>query len=506
MFFYKEIARFLRSHPAFFYSLALLYGFWGVFRFDSPFLISLSLFLCPLFLNREGSKHFIYAWISLLVFVVIFGKFLILLPDFKGEDKILGSALFEISEVKSNSGKEVYFGNLKKFIDQEGILIAKNIPGSFFVFEKTKGLKPGSLIEVAGFLKKHPKVKHRIHLENLKGIEPKVIKENFSLASLRGKLKKGLASWIKVKLPSIKAANFVIGMAIGEFKEEELAFSFGRFGLQHILAISGFHFSLISLFLLVLLKITSSYHYRLPLLAFLLTFYFLFLGMSPSIVRAFCMILLSIFASIFGRQSNSINSFGLALSVCLLLDPFSIFSMGFIFSFAITLSLLIFTPLFESFLIKIFMERKKSEFLASTFKEKIGLSLLTFIRKSLALSLGVNVVAIPLTLALIGSFPLFGILFNLYFPVLVSISLILFLILSLLCLLTPFSWNFLFHLNALFIDWLLSLSLSMPKAFDFVLKVPLNGEIAAIILTLTFLVGIPYFNLRQNKSQESLIF
>lgn len=504
--FFKEIVHFLRSHPAFFYSLAILYGFWGALRFEAPFLISLSLFLCPLFLNRKGPKHFIYAWISILAFVFLVSKFLIVLPDFKGDDKIFGSALFEISEVKTSSGKKVYFGNLKKFIDQEGTLVAKNIPGSFFSFEKTKNLTPGCLIEFTGFLKKHPKVKHRIQLENLKGIELRVIKENFSLVPFREELKKSLASWIKNKLPSIKAASFVTGMAIGEFKEEELTFSFGRFGLQHILAISGFHFSLISLFLLALLKTASPYRYRLPSLAFLLTFYFCFLGMSPSIVRAFCMVLLSIFASIFGRQSNSINALGLALSVCLILDPFSLFSLGFIFSFAITFSLLIFTPFFEGLLIKIFNERKKTDFLASSFKEKVGLSLIGFMRKSLSLSLGVNVVALPLTLALIGSFPLFGILFNLYFPVLISVSLIFFLLLSLLSLLTPFSWNFLFYLNSLFIDWLLSLSLSMPKAFDFVLKMPLNGEIAVFLLTLIFLIGIPNFNSRKNKMHESLIF
>jgi len=99
-------------------------------------------------------------------------------------------------------------------------------------------------------------------------------------------------------IPSARSASFLKGISTGDFEDHMMVMELGRFGLQHIMAISGFHFSLVALIISTLFagflprKMASS------TVIFLLSCYFLFLGCSPSILRAWVMIFVVLLGTI----------------------------------------------------------------------------------------------------------------------------------------------------------------------------------------------------------------
>jgi competence protein ComEC len=96
---------------------------------------------------------------------------------------------------------------------------------------------------------------------------------------------------------------------------------------------------------------------------------------------------------------------------------------------------------------------------------------MTLIRQGISLSLAVNLAAIPMTLYYFGMFPLLGILFNLFFPFLISLSMLLLLIgLALIPLQIGYFVN---SFNDLYTQIILNFTSFTPRVFDFYLTTPL---------------------------------
>ena len=73
-----------------------------------------------------------------------------------------------------------------------------------------------------------------------------------------------------------------------------MQFEFGRFGLQHIMAISGFHFAILAGFFSFGLHLMLNRRVANAFLIALLSTYFVFLGAGPSILRAWMTILITL--------------------------------------------------------------------------------------------------------------------------------------------------------------------------------------------------------------------
>lgn len=116
-------------------------------------------------------------------------------------------------------------------------------------------------------------------------------------------------------------------------------------GIYHLFAISGAHIVIISFFLFSLLKLL-----RIPkrlsylLLMIFLTFYAFLVEGRPSVMRATIMALAFLLGKIIWSDVNLINTLSLSAFVLLLLNPFSLFSVGFQLTFAATLSIILFFP------------------------------------------------------------------------------------------------------------------------------------------------------------------
>ncbi len=127
---------------------------------------------------------------------------------------------------------------------------------------------------------------------------------------------------------------------------KESADQFRAAGLTHLVAISGYNFSLLALFIIAFLELW--YLPRLAntiLTAVILVGFFILVGPSASAARALLMASLILVAKLLGRQHNTNHIFAVVAATLLAINPLSLrFDAGFDLSFAATATLLFFIP------------------------------------------------------------------------------------------------------------------------------------------------------------------
>ena len=162
--------------------------------------------------------------------------------------------------------------------------------------------------------------------------------------------------WIKERnaahLPG-DAAGLLNGIVLGDTSMlgESVDESFKTTGLTHIVAASGMNIALIvgALWpLLRLLRLRARFQYVVLIAA--AASYTLLSGMQPSITRAFFMALVALSAWLFGRGKNHLASLAAAALIILIMNPFSLYDIGFQLSFAATAAIILLVPLLEQML------------------------------------------------------------------------------------------------------------------------------------------------------------
>ncbi|CRX38545.1 ComEC/Rec2 family competence protein [Estrella lausannensis] len=434
------------------------------------------------------------SWALVLFFSlgILYAAALVKVPP-KGSSALSGTALFHpdsISPIKQ-SGKDAlaFKGTIQYFAGSDGVILAKNIPSAFSI-KDFQGPLPSSdsAWTIKGVLQEG-----KGRLWKFKPTSPVFWKEEpktFSWNKMREGWKFQLKSYIQKNIPGEKNQNLIAGMVTGSFSDQEITQGFQRFGLQHILAISGFHFSLFALIATMLLKPFFKGKILLILLTLSVTSYFIFLGPTPSVQRAWVMIVLSQAASVFERRISPFNALGAALFLTLLYDPLSLQSPGFILSFAITLSILAFTPLSTNLLDALFPQRTFEEASQMSGVDKMGFIAFNALKKMTALNLAVHAAALPLTLALFGSFPLLSILFNLFFPTLAGFVIFLFILSALLYTLFEPIGTALFALTSKASNLLLSFALDMPASWNIQLSFSLAADWAIALSFLLLILAV----------------
>ncbi len=253
----------------------------------------------------------------------------------------------------------------------------------------SKRFVPGKYYQVQGDLLE--KEGHYI-LKRAKKTSPKEMKKEDAYLQAKFHLKTHIQKLIKTNHNS-DFHNLYSVLTLGGQAHSLYKFQFSRYQLSHLLVISGFHFSLLALLLIQTLSKVLS----LPLTFFValltLSFYFALLPFSPSIERAFLAQSIFLLGALLGRKSFALNSLGAALLIILIFFPTSLEKPAAILSFLLTGSILLFYPFIARFI------HAKSLW-----------------KKSIALSLSIQLAALPLSLCLFHKVSLLGILFNLFIP------------------------------------------------------------------------------------------
>ena len=118
-------------------------------------------------------------------------------------------------------------------------------------------------------------------------------------------------------------------------------------GASHVLALSGLHLGIIYLLLSMMIVRRRLRIILQPLAVLAIWAFTLLVGMPSSVVRAAVMISIFALLSLTGRSRMSLNALALAAIILLLVNPDSLFDVGFQLSFAAMLAILTIQPLFE---------------------------------------------------------------------------------------------------------------------------------------------------------------
>lgn len=159
-------------------------------------------------------------------------------------------------------------------------------------------------------------------------------------------LREKLNDRILEKMP-LESGALLRSVLLGDRSElpEDIQAAFKNSGTMHILAVSGLHVGIITLFIMYtlrFLRIERSLSYILTILS--IVFFSLLTLSRPSVVRAVVMASIFLGGLVLGRKADPYNSLGAAAIFILLINPKDFFNVGFQLSFAAVLSILYFTP------------------------------------------------------------------------------------------------------------------------------------------------------------------
>ncbi|MDP1880139.1 MAG: ComEC/Rec2 family competence protein [Parachlamydiaceae bacterium] len=489
------LIRFWSFHPALFYGISLLLGIYIHFFSFPSLLISFFFLLCPFIISVTQSNLFIKPLIlsSLVVFCGWFyTQSHYVLPIIPSEG-VNGNAVIHILQLQN---KKSMFG--ERWVYSCEIHHWKSYDSSFSFSKKTPCLiflskdqekkfgRPKANQDYIITGKLIPLEKGGYQLKLLSNSSWIPVNETSNFAENRYQWKTVVSKWIKKKFPHQKSGVFLAGLVTGEFDDYTIRQDFSRFGLQHLLAISGFHFALIAAFLHFILRIVFPMKYALIILLTLLSGYCFFLGPQASILRAWMMSALAIIGSLLQKKTTPLNLLGVALMIVCVYNPYLSITLSFQLSFAIALAILLLYPLSNRLLEKIFNKRTLCDMLKMTKLDQHGYCILGYLKNGMALTIAVNSIAFPLTLYYFHQFPFLSILYNLFFPFFVSWSLCLLIVGSLFSFL-PFVSSFIHGINSFYTHFLLQMVSQIPEEMDVFINID-NIYPGWIILYLSILV------------------
>lgn len=196
----------------------------------------------------------------------------------------------------------IYKTNLISFVVNDKT-IAKNIPIRITLAVDKTPFRPvaSQKYHIQGSLKKNPNGTYGF--TSIKNFVWQPLGASWNLAEWRYQAKTALQQHIYESIKNHHVASFLAGIATGEFDDMHLANELGRFGLQHLMAISGLHFSILASLLCLGLCLAFSNRITMLLVILLLSGYFIFLGPSPSVMRAWITLTIAL-CGIFNRKSQ----------------------------------------------------------------------------------------------------------------------------------------------------------------------------------------------------------
>lgn len=430
-----DLSIFWERHPALIYGLSVLGGS----------LIALgNYWMLPTLVLLVASKK--TSLIPLLL-ALFFVKFYYLFPTGAAS----GTAHFTIQSISTASrGAYLYRGAVKEFKVEEEIT-ARHLPCQ--IYTKTR-LPADRDYYIDGTLSRGRGVYYS--LKSKKSWLP--TPNSSSSAEWRFAIKQKVHNYIKKHIPHRSSALFLSGLATGDICDRTLFKIFGSLGLAHIMAISGLHFAVLALLCHFLLRLFLPYRPSAAFLLLLMTAYFLFIGYTPSIERAWIMVLFPLLSVLFETRTNSLNNLGLSLIFVLTLNPLSPLHLGFQLSFLATAALLILYQPVDALLQLLIPKRVLFHVIDKSLLSQHLYVAGSLLRKACALTIAVHLALIPLLLQAFHCFGVQSLIYNLFFPFLASLSLLLLLLGSIIYLILPPLGQLLHTLNSYFTHFLLSLT------------------------------------------------
>ena len=353
----------------------------------------------PFFLILFGK-----GWLSKLGFILITTFALIetlyimpILPPGKAS----GYGYAQITKIRTSDNSLGYYGKLKCFVTDEKTYY--DVPIKFF---RNTLLDDSTDYLVRGAIRKNQAGPYTLFPSLIESVP-----YTRNLCQLRFQLKEKFRTYISSHVKDEMCAAFFSSLGTGEIENKLLGLQFNKAGLTHTLAISGFHYTWLVFIMGAFFHLFLSKRKTCYVLLIIVSLYFLFIGETPSLNRAWLAALIFLVGYLIKEPVSGINSLGVALMISLILDPFVIKEIGFQLSYLATFAILAIYPSAELWLRKFFPKRKAV---------KLRFILSSFCRNTFAITIAVNIATAPLLLYHFNYFPYLSLFFNLFFPIAIT--------------------------------------------------------------------------------------
>ena len=421
-------------------------------------------------------------------------------------EKVSGLGRFKPQSIKMVSSpfyrSLLYQGILIDFQTEEQTY--HNLPCSIYL--PIYGKRPicNAIYEIEGHLQQ--KSSRFFVLKPVKKKSWKKITPFLNLIEWRFSAKQFISKYIHKQVANRTTAVFLSALVTGQIDERLLTMQFGKLGLQHLLVISGFHFALLAYLLRSICNYIFSYKITALMTLLCLSFYYVFLGDSPSIQRAYIAIAALLIGELIGYPSSGLNAIGLGLIVELCVLPSNILELGFQLTFLCTLAILLLYQPIEQLLCYFLPKRTEKERKQMPFIDRYAYNVLHLLRGSFSVNIAVHIATVPLLLYLFHQFPLLSIAYNLFFPYCVALSCIL-LFPSLILYFIPKACSFVFKLNEFFSTAILHITSYPPLKLQFSLRTDvITPTMLGLYLTVLFLGAIAFHEKASLQKASNPIF
>ena len=269
--------------------------------------------------------------------------------------------------------------------------------------------------------------------------------------------------------------------------DRDLVRAYSNTGVVHIIAISGLHLGMIYALILWIFTPLKKYKWSKlvkPITIILVLWMFSFIaGMAPSILRSAIMFTCIAIAETFEKRNNIYNGLALSAFIILIINPFSLWDVGFQLSYAAILSIVIFSPYIKKWVY-------------------VKNNILLFCWNLNAITLSAQILTLPIVIYHFHQFPvlfLFTNLFAVTWSCIILYSELLLLILS--------SWHFAANLIGKAIEWMIWLMNSFILKVDilwFSVIESLQINILQAFCLAAIIVGFSYWLIQKNT--KSFVF
>ncbi len=222
-------------------------------------------------------------------------------------------------------------------------------------------------------------------------------------------------------------AGLLAGMIIG-YKDglgENASEAFRQAGLTHIMVASGMNVAFIILPLMYLCRIFRLGNKAAGLIVIPVLLLFVFVaGFSASVVRAVLMGIIIMAGKILMREPDIYTSISSAALILLLINPFTLYDIGFQLSFSATLALVLFYPAIKRAVTCRFLPEILADTLAATLAAQMGTVPVTlyYFNNLSIISVFTNLMVVPLVqvITVMGFIMVFAGLLNIHLAVLIG--------------------------------------------------------------------------------------
>ena len=292
------------------------------------FFILLSLYLIFILLK---TKYFIHTLALIIIFISLL-SFNELKLKHNENDNYIGT----IIQIKNENSYIIRSGSIKILVyDKNSYEVGDEVSVSGSINEIAPKGYPGDF-DYEEYLKSKG-ISYSFYASNSNKIGKKFTLNNLKYRYLN--YLKGILNESSFK--------YVEGVVFGDnLLDGDLKDSYGALGISHILAISGMHILLLyKVISFILLKLFNYYKKNIPLA--IIAIYVLIIGSPPSAMRALLFLLLSRINDSDSLKYTKLDILSISFIFMLILNPYQIYSLGFILSYLVSFILIFMNDLVD---------------------------------------------------------------------------------------------------------------------------------------------------------------